>query len=85
MKKNQHFFFHYISLILLLTVGFLLFYLNQGFPRQQMAVSIAIAVLYVIWGLIHHYLKGDLHYRIVIEYSLIAILSIVIIRGAILR
>ena len=85
MKKNQHFFYHYVSLFLLLSVGFILFYLNNGFPRQQLIISIYIAFLYVLWGLIHHYLKGDLHMRIVIEYSLIALLSIVIIRGAMRR
>ena len=83
--KKVHVYYHYVSLFLLLATGFILFYLNSGFPRQQFIISIYIAVLYVLWGLIHHYLKGDLHMRIVIEYSLIALLSIVIIRGALLR
>lgn len=84
-NMQKHYFFHYASLLLLLSLGFILFYLNQGFGARQVNVSIIISFLYVIWGIIHHYLKGDLHMRIVIEYSLIALLAVVLIRGAVLR
>jgi len=83
--KKHHFYFHYASLLLLLSVGYLLFFINRGYPHRQFNIIIAVAFFYVIWGIIHHYLKGDLHVRIVLEYSLIALLSAFIIRGAILR
>ncbi|OGG06399.1 hypothetical protein A3D05_04435 [Candidatus Gottesmanbacteria bacterium RIFCSPHIGHO2_02_FULL_40_24] len=85
MKKDKHIFFHYLSLFFLLSAGFILFYQNQGISKNQLTIAFFISFFYVIWGIIHHYLKGDLHWRIVIEYSLIAILAVILIRGAILR
>ena len=87
MKKeiDRHHLFHYLSLFLILSVGFVLFYVNRGFPQTQLNVALIICFLYVIWGIIHHYLKGDLHTRIVIEYSLIAALAFLLVRGAIIR
>ena len=83
--NNRHHYIHHASLILLLLIGFVLFFQFRGFPYRQIFISSIIASIYVIWGIIHHYLKGDLHIRIVLEYSLIAILSIVIVWGAVLR
>ena len=77
--------FHTLSLLLILALGVALFYMYRGYPQSQIIISILISVLYVVWGIIHHYLKGDLHPKIVIEYSLIALLAVVLIRGAILR
>ena len=85
MKSKHHFIVHYISLVLILLVGFILFFLNSGLPARQVAITIIMSFLYVIWGIIHHSLKGDLHARIVIEYTLIAILSVILVRGAVLR
>jgi len=85
MKEKHYFFFHYISLILLLACGYIFFYLAAGNPSKQFNITFIIAVLYVIWGTIHHYLKGDLHTRIVLEYSLIAILAVILVRGALIK
>ena len=83
--KKIHFIYHYVSLFFLLTGGFILFFLTNGYPGQQFIIAVFVSALYVLWGIIHHYIKGDLHMRLVIEYSLIALLAIVLIRGAIIR
>lgn len=85
MKHKHYYIFHYISLFILLTSGFIFYYLSSGFPQKQFLISVGLAVLYVFWGIIHHSLKGDLHPRIVIEYSLIALLGVIIVRGALMH
>lgn len=39
---------------------------------------IALATVYVLWGIIHHALRRDLHLKIVLEYLGIAILGVAI-------
>ena len=85
MHRKDHNFFHYASLILFLSAGFILIYLAADNPLKQVYITSAVACLYVTWGIIHHYLKGDLHARIVLEYSLIAALAVILVRGALLR
>lgn len=85
MKKNKFDIIHYFSLAVILSAGFILFFLSSGFPQRQYIITAVIAFSYIFWGIIHHSLKGDLHPRIVIEYSLIALLSVVIVRGILLR
>lgn len=88
--KNPHNYkktviYHYASLILILLLGLIMFYLNIGFPNRQLLVIILISFFYVMWGIIHHFLQGDLHPKIVVEYILIAIIAIMLLRGAIIR
>lgn len=42
-------------------------------------VVIAVAVAYVLWGVIHHSRSGDLHSKVVLEYLGIAILGVAIV------
>lgn len=42
----------------------------------QMIMVVLAAFIYVIWGLLHHFLNHDLKTKIVIEYILIAGLGI---------
>lgn len=61
---------YYISLIVILILGFLLASSNsnRGF---QIGVTVATTFFYVVWGIIHHLLNHDLNAKIVIEYILI--------------
>lgn len=77
--------YHYASLILILMLGLVMFYLNIGFPDRQFLIVILISCLYVVWGIIHHFLQGDLHPKIVVEYILIAVITVLLFRGAIIR
>jgi hypothetical protein len=86
MEKNNHSkIYHYLSLILILVLGLFLFYLYLGYPDKQMMTIIGISILYVVWGAIHHYLQGDLHIKIVVEYILIAAVAILIFHGALIK
>jgi hypothetical protein len=70
---------HYVPLIAVLAaglIGFILFPYDKSF---QGAIIIAIAAGYVTWGIVHHYLHGDLEAYIVAEYGSIALIGIVIV------
>lgn len=70
---------HYVPLLAILAAGlagFLLFPYDQSF---QGGIIIAVAAGYVSWGIVHHYLHGNLEAYIVAEYGSIALIGIVII------
>lgn len=69
----------------MLTVGFGVFRLYASYPNYQWTITIIIAVLYVVWGALHHAREGDLHVKIMIEYTLIAFIVLLIVRGALFR
>lgn len=45
----------------------------------QLAVGIVTAVAYVLWGLLHHSVKGDLYPKVVVEYVLIGVIAILLL------
>lgn len=69
---------YYISLVVILALGFLLANSNsdRGF---QIGVVIVTTFFYVLWGIIHHLLNHDLSVKIVIEYILIGLFGLTII------
>ena len=70
---------HTLILFFILGGGIATFAYTSGDRMLQMATGIIIAVAYVLWGIIHHVLIGDLHRKIVIEYLLIGSIAIVIL------
>lgn len=86
MDKNHHFhIIHYLVLAVFLGLALVLFYLADGNHQYQFKIAIFTSALYFIWGVIHHRLEGDLHPRIVVEYLLIALLAVILLKGAIFR
>ena len=76
---------HYLPLLGILAFGlfgFLIFSYDKAF---QLIILIALAVAYVFWGLIHHYLHDDLYLLVIIEYIAVATLGLVIAFSLILR
>ncbi len=65
----------YLALFSILAVGFSLFLLFDYYRAAQQLVVVGTAVAYVIWGMIHHALHRDLHFRVVLEYCLVALLA----------
>jgi len=43
------------------------------------------ASFYILWGIVHHYLEGDLHPRVVLEYAAVALLGFLILWSIIMR
>ncbi len=62
--------------------GLVLFSYDKAF---QVAVAGALVLSYVSWGIVHHYLHGDLRFEIVLEYLVVAVLGFVIIFSIVIR
>ncbi|MBI2405940.1 hypothetical protein HYV21_02710 [Candidatus Microgenomates bacterium] len=72
-------FSHYLvlfGLFAIALVGFSVFSWDKNF---QIALIIALAVSYVTWGIVHHFLHDDLYFEVVVEYVGIALLGSIII------
>ena len=76
---------HYFVLFGLLLAGILAFVLFSYDRIFQMVVAVAVAVSYVIWGLVHHYIHRDLYFSAVLEYLAVAVLGLVMVFSLILR
>ncbi|MFZ5933146.1 MAG: hypothetical protein ACOYT7_03690 [Patescibacteria group bacterium] len=76
---------HYLALFGILLVGGLSFALFSYDRVFQVAIAVATAVSYVVWGLVHHMLHKDLHLSVFIEYLLVASLGLIIIFSLIFR
>lgn len=66
-----------------LAVGILVMYFLRGYADSQYLTIILLAGFYVVWGVTYHGFSGDIHPKIVIEYILIALLAVLLARGAI--
>ena len=86
MDKNNYFhLLHYLILTVILFLAVILFFIFSGNRQYQFYTAIITSIIYLIWGIVHHYLEGDLHPKIVVEYLLIALLALILLRGAIYR
>jgi len=81
-KHEQQLVLH-LFLFTVMGIGLLMMFLYKGYPGIQQSIILGMAGFYVVWGLVFHHLKGDTHPKIVIEYVLIAILAVLLARGAI--
>jgi len=70
---------HYLILFFILAMGALIFRYFQRFPQAQIVSAFLTASFFVLWGIIHHYLEGDLHLRIILEYLAVALLGFLIL------
>lgn len=86
MNKETHFhLLHYLILIIIMGVAVVLFFSYQGNPGLQLRIAVGASGAYFLWGVVHHKCKGDLYPKIVVEYLLIAILAIILLKGAIYK
>ena len=69
---------YYISLVIILSLGFLLAYNNPD-RNFQIGVVVITTFFYVLWGIMHHLLNHDLTSKIVIEYILIGAFGLTVI------
>lgn len=70
---------HTAILFLILGGGITTIVYTNGDRILQLAAGVVTAVAYVLWGVIHHMLTGDLHRKIVIEYLLIGLIAIALL------
>lgn len=79
MKKNlKKHLLYYVSLFSIFFVGFILTLFAPDLKSQSLIIVITI-ILYVVWGILHHYINHELTLKIVVEYSLIGLLGVSIL------
>lgn len=83
-KYNKINILHYLVLLLVLVAGLSLLLMYNNHPELQFFVGVGIAISYFSWGITHHYLIGDLHRKHVVEYGILAILGIILLKVALL-
>ena len=67
----------YLVLALGLSGGLAVF-VFAGQNQQRSLIVFFITAFYFLWGIIHHTLERDLHFRVVLEYLLISLLGLVV-------
>lgn len=78
----HHHLFHYLALFIILLGGLLVFFSFSYRTDAQWLVAISMAILYVIWAIGHHLIiDKHLHFRIVIEYILISLIGLLLVRA----
>lgn len=70
---------HFIVLALILVGGVVSFTTLAGDVVAQQWIGIATSVAYVVWGILHHAIEGDLHPKVVIEYVLVGAVAILVL------
>lgn len=85
IEKIRQNFSHYLVLAVILNIGLAAFWYFQYVRTIQLWAVFLTGIAYVIWGIIHHHLEGDLHLKVVLEYLTTAILGFLIIWFLLLR
>lgn len=70
---------HFIVLALILGGGVASFILLAGDVIAQQQIGIVTSVAYVVWGILHHAIEGDLHPKVVIEYMLVGAVAALVL------
>jgi len=76
MQKLQDHTLYYLSLIVILSLGFLFVYEVSPNRYLQFWGILATSIVYAVWGIIHHGRNHILVAKIVIEYILIGAMGI---------
>lgn len=85
MKKTARNIQHFLPLIGILGAGLLAFFLFSYDQKFQLAAIIATAAGYIAWGIVHHVMKKDISFEVVLEYVIVAILGVIIVWSVLLR
>lgn len=85
LEEIKTFRFHYFVLLIILALSGVAFFYFRYFRSVQIIISLLTGLVYVLWGLIHHYYEGDLHLKIVLEYLATVTFGLAVIWFLLLR
>ena len=80
MNNQKVYIFHYLILALVLLAGLIFLFMYQSQPEIQLIIGAGLALSYFSWGILHHYLLEDLHKKHVVEYGLLAIFGVILLK-----
>jgi hypothetical protein len=69
----------YSILAALAGIYVLVIFRYQATPRYLLIATVIFAVIYFVWGVIHHLKNKNFHAKIVLEYFLVALLGVAIV------
>ena len=75
----------YLLLSAILAIGFGTFWFFDFNRVAQVGVTLVMAAAYVLWGIVHHSFRKDLHWRIILEYLAVAAIASVVVIYLLLR
>lgn len=76
---------YYLILLTGLFLGLVAFFGFFGLPKLRQEAVGGLCFFYFLWGVVHHWLEKDLHWRIVLEYFLVAGIACLILLSLIWR
>lgn len=69
---------HYFTLLCIMLIGLWgIFWFSYSRP-VQLGIILSMSVSYIVWGIVHHAHHKDLHIKVVYEYILVALFSVLI-------
>lgn len=71
IEKGKYHIGYYITLLLILGLGFFMAVLAAPNKQLQMVTVVITTFFYIAWGILHHLVNHDLSTKIVVEYMLI--------------
>lgn len=77
--KTKNKIIEYLVLVLILSTGFYSILILKDNHLMQFFSIIVMSFLYIIWGIAKHFKENTFHFKIVVEYSLLAILVAVVL------
>ncbi|KKT30735.1 MAG: hypothetical protein UW41_C0003G0029 [Candidatus Collierbacteria bacterium GW2011_GWC2_44_18] len=81
MKKPIGKIIDYLALSLLVSTAILLTLILNGNKTYQMITAIYVSLVYVIWGIFHHWREKTIHQKVILEYVLFGVLGCVLAIG----
>lgn len=76
--------FAYSLLAILAVIYIVIVALFHAISTVMLSATLVYAVLYFLWGVIHHLYEKNLTFRIVLEYFLVSALGIVVMSTLVL-
>ena len=70
---------HTFVLLCILATGLWSFWYAGGNVMLQLIIGGVTTIAYVLWGIVHHVMNGDLHKKVVVEYVLVGLIALVLL------
>lgn len=67
---------YYLSLIAIVGIGVYFIWTYTYSREAKVRSALIVALFYIFWGILHHALHHDLHWKIVVEYVLMGMLGL---------
>lgn len=76
---------HYIGLVLLLVVGIFGVTFFSGNRDVQLVIVWLMGGGYLLWGVLHHLVHNDFHFKVFVEYLLVAAIGVLPVSALLLQ